>query len=367
MDTHQGLDMKKRAGQANGQWESWGKPGRTGDHPKSGGEDGDDTRPSGSRLPHSPPLEAAESPPPGSCGPSPGDGGPRGELGGGGGSARAAARGKLRRGTPGLAPPPSRAPCPEPGRGRSERSFAARKRPGTGGEAAGGGGGGGGGGAAGPRSFPRGLLSPAGPEPPSPGGAPSPARSDSLLTKAKRGAAGGGAVRAAGWHRRRAGGRAGGVGGAEAAGGTEKWLELGGCGGGCNFAENTRRDADAAGTGRDQVAVEISSGGERAFGAKCGCGRSARGITVPRTEAERPSAGRPRGRRELNGRRGGTRSCPLLFDCWKRLTARKGKPVQCTAVGNRSPSLPEPLPYTYCHSPSRHSVQPFNLLNQETV
>lgn len=105
---------------------------------------------------------------------------PRGELGGGGGSARAAARGKLRRGAAGLAPPPSRAPRPGAGRGRSERSLASEEAASTGGEAAGAGTGEGGGGAAGPRSFPRGLLSPASPEPPSPGGAPSPARSGSL-------------------------------------------------------------------------------------------------------------------------------------------------------------------------------------------
>uniref|UniRef100_A0A663E4J5 Uncharacterized protein n=1 Tax=Aquila chrysaetos chrysaetos TaxID=223781 RepID=A0A663E4J5_AQUCH len=157
MDTHQGLDMKKRAGQANGHR---GVPSSRELRPVPGGR----------RRRR-----------------------PRGELGGGGGSARAVARGKLRRGAAGLAPPPSRAPSAST---RGEAAGAGR----WGGE-------GGRGGAAGPRSFPRGLLSPASPEPPSPGGAPSPARSDSLLTKAKRGAAGGGAARAAGWYRGRAGGR----------------------------------------------------------------------------------------------------------------------------------------------------------------
>lgn len=222
---------------------------------------------------------------------------PRGELGGGGGSARAAARGKLRRGAAGLAPPPSRAPRPGAGRGRSERSLASEEAASTGGEAAGAGRGEGGGGGGTSQLPPRASLARQ-PGAPLPRRRSEPCPQRQSLNESetrgcrRRGGAGSGLAPGEGGRQR-----------AEAAGGTEKWLELGGCGsGGCNFAENTGRDADAAGAGRDQVAVEISSGGERAFGAKCGCERSARGITVPGTAAERPGAGRPRGRRERAGR-----------------------------------------------------------------
>lgn len=102
-------------------WESWGKPGRTGDHPKSWGGG----RPSGCRLPRSPPPPSG-SPPTRSRGvPSsrelrPVPGGSRGSGAGGLGPAR----GKLRRGAAGLAPGPAG--------GEASGVWGAKKRPGHG-------------------------------------------------------------------------------------------------------------------------------------------------------------------------------------------------------------------------------------------
>ncbi|XP_055581381.1 collagen alpha-1(I) chain-like isoform X2 [Falco cherrug] len=228
--------------------ESWGKPGRTGDHPKSRGG------PSGSRLPRSPPPP----PPPASKPQSP-------LLPGAAARPRGTAAAPRRAGgLPGLGPGPrpagnfggERRALPRrpaglraPGRPGGEASgvSAARRRRareakpqerGGKGEQRGGG---------------TSQLSPPAslarlPGAPLPGRlsepCPQPAPPNESETRDCRRRSGGLAP-----------GEGGEAGGAAAAGGTEKWLELGGCGGGgCNFAENGGRDAEAAGTGREQVA-----------------------------------------------------------------------------------------------------------------
>lgn len=240
-------------------------------------------------LPPSLPPRAAESPPPGSCGPSPGG------AGGAAGARPGPRETSAGSGGPCPAGEPDSLPCGGPG-GEASGVWRARKRPGTSGEAAGAGRRGGGGGGRTSQLSPRASLAR---QP----GAPFPRRRSepcpqrqSLNESETRGC------------RRRAGTGGGRGGGAPRSG----WSWEDAAAAAATSPENTRRerDAEAAGTGRDQVAVEISSGGERAFGAKCGCERSARGITVPGTEAERPSAGRPRGRRELDGRPGGTEELP---------------------------------------------------------
>lgn len=212
---------------------------------------------SGSRLPRSPPPNPPRSrrvPSSRELRPVPGGRRwrPCGKLGGGGGSGRAAGNfGGERR------------PLPRGGRGKQRAEFGGRgsgrhgrrsRRSWARGERR----------AAGPRSFPAGCWRLPTPEPlhlP----AALPALPAATGSERKRNAG----LPAAGRRGQRAGNGGGRErGGGEAAGGTEKWLELGGCGGACNFAERTRSEADAAGTGRDQVAVEISSGGERVCGAK---------------------------------------------------------------------------------------------------
>ncbi|XP_056212814.1 collagen alpha-1(I) chain-like [Falco biarmicus] len=185
--------------------ESWGKPGRTGDHPKSRGG------PSGSRLPRSPPPPRPRPPRsrrvPSSREPRPGPGGrrrPRGEPGGCRGSARGRGPRETSAGSGGPCPAAQPGSVPRGGPGEKRAEFRQRGGGGHGRRSRRSGAGRGSSGAAGPRSFPRRLPSPACPEPPSPAGSPSPARSRHLLTKAKRGTAGGGA---AGWHRGRAGRR----------------------------------------------------------------------------------------------------------------------------------------------------------------
>nr|XP_041570816.1 collagen alpha-1(I) chain-like [Taeniopygia guttata] len=268
-------------------WGSWGKPGRTGDHPKSNGGEGGIRLPASPLAPPSPPSSSKLPSPllPGAAARPRGTAAAAAPRGAGGQRGLGPGRGELRRPAAALAPGRAGEQRAEfGGRGsgrqgrRSRRSWARGKRR-----------------AAGPRGFPRGLLAPANPGVPLP--PPAALRALPAATGSERERNVG--LLAAGRRGQRAGNGGGRErGGSEAAGGTEKWLELGGCGGsGCNFAERTRSEADAAGTGRDQVAVEISSGGERVCGAKYGCGGECEGLTVPGTAADSGEERRARARR----------------------------------------------------------------------
>lgn len=245
-------------------WGSWGKPGRTGDHPKSKGGA------SGSRLPRSPPpipLEAAESPPPGSCGPSPGDGGggPAGSWGAAG--ARAGPR---------ETSAASGGPCPGAGGGAASAVWRARKRQArqekpqelAGGRERR---------AAGPRGFPRGLPAPTSSGAPLPPPAALRALPAATGSERKRNAG----LPAAG----RRGQRAGNGGGRERGEARRQeaprsgwsWEDAAAAAAAATSPKGPGARRTLPAPGRDQVAVEISSGGERVCGAKCGCEGSARG------------------------------------------------------------------------------------------